>query len=469
MAMFTLPQMISRLTKGFVKFTGRKPDGLEKIKIKQEALEKIKQQDKVVDMEGNVLDVTKPIIGGKQEGLERVAKTLEANQKIKLNTFKNLDNNKKLNADEIEELEVELGNVNDPDGPDLYEAYPEFDGTAGSAKKILKDSVEYEQSMFEQYKAGKLDPTPKPVGSLDREIKESYNQAVREGRLQNIRLKDGRRIESEDDFREYVDELNEDNNFATGGRAGFKVGGIDLARRAFLKTMGVAGAGITALKTGLLGLGGKQATKQAAKEIITTPSAAGKPAWFDALVTRVVNEGEDVTKKFATKDREIVHATKIDDDAMVTVYRDLDDGTVRVDIDDATTNVMGEQGDSVVSLEVRGGQLEEGVKGKTSVEFEAREADYRNYMDGPDDYTTETIDNVVGDTKDLTADLTKVKMYAKGQKKPTIKEMMIQKDRAKTLKQAEENPAEYAADRGPDIDTKDYDYASGGIARMLGE
>jgi len=245
--------------------------------------------------------------------------------------------------------------------------------------------------------------------------------------------------------------------------------GVDFLRRGFLKTMGAAGAGIAALKTGLLGLGGKQATKEVAKEIITTPAAAGKPAWFDALVTRVVNEGEDVTKKFATKDREIVHATKVDDDAMVTVYRDLDDGTVRVDIDDATTNVMGEQGDSVVSLEVKGGQLEEGVKGKTPVEFEAREADYRNYMDGPDDYTTETIDNVVGDTKDLTADLTKVKMYAKGQKKPTIKEMMIQRDRAKTLKQAEENPAEYAADRGPDIDTKDYDYASGGIARMIGE
>ena len=257
---------------------------------------------------------------------------------------------------------------------------------------------------------------------------------------------------------------------AEGGRIGFSKGkGVDLLRRGFLKTMGAAGAGIAALKSGLLGLGGKQATKEVAKEIITTPAAAGKPAWFDALVTRVVNEGEDVTKKFATKDREIVHATKVDDDAMVTVYRDLDDGTVRVDIDDATTNVMREQGDSVVSLEVKGGQLEEGVKGKTPVEFEAREADYRNYMDGPDDYTTETIDNVVTDTKDLTADLTKVKMYAKGQKKPTIKEMMIQRDRAKRLKQAEENPAEYAADRGPDIDTKDYDYASGGIARMIGE
>jgi len=66
MALFTLPQMISRLTKGFVKVTGRKPDGLEKIKIKQEALEKIKQQDKVVDMEGNVIDTSKGIMGGRE-------------------------------------------------------------------------------------------------------------------------------------------------------------------------------------------------------------------------------------------------------------------------------------------------------------------------------------------------------------------------------------------------------------------
>jgi len=156
---------------------------------------------------------------------------------------------------------------------------------------------------------------------------------------------------------------------------------------------------------------------------------------------------------------------------MVTVYRDLDDGTVRVDIDDATTNVLDDQGGARVSMEVRGGQLEEGVKGKTPAEFEATEADYRNYMDGPDDYSTEVVDNVVGDTKDLTADLTKVKMYAKGQKKPTIKEMMIQKGRAKNLTKAEENPAQYAADRGPD--GPDFpepdDYASGGIARMLGE
>ena len=66
MALFTVPQMIQRLTRGFVKMTGREPDGLEKIKIRLEALERVKQQDKVVDMEGNIIDTSKGIIGGRQ-------------------------------------------------------------------------------------------------------------------------------------------------------------------------------------------------------------------------------------------------------------------------------------------------------------------------------------------------------------------------------------------------------------------
>ena len=273
------------------------------------------------------------------------------------------------------------------------------------------------------------------------------------------------------------------------GRSGYTEGGVAglldkrqnfaMGRRAFLKLMGNIGAGIGAAKAGLGSLfkAGKPVTKAA--EVITTPNAPGKPEWFDALVTRVIREGDDVTKKFATKEREIVHTTKIDENATVTVTRDLDEGTVRVDIDDPTTNVADDQGNAIVSMEVKGGRLEEGVKGKTPAEFEAVETDYGNYMTTPDDFITEAVENTVSDTKDLTADLTKVKMYAKGQKKPTIKEMMIQRERARDLKLAEENPTEYASGRQPDIDYSDYDadidysdyddYASGGIAKMLGE
>ena len=257
-------------------------------------------------------------------------------------------------------------------------------------------------------------------------------------------------------------------DLATGGRVGLKAG---MSRRAFLALMGGAGAGIGAAKTGLLKLFGKGAGKQVTKEIIKTPPVSCKPSWFDALANRVIVEGDDVTKRFATKDREIVHVKALDDETTVYVYRDLDDGSVRIDIDDPFRNVQGDQGDALVSLEYKPGIADEGTKGKPPDKFQAVENDYANYMDGPDDYVTEVTDNTVTNTKDLTADLTKVKLYAKGQKKPTLKEFVESRKRKETLKQAEENPSQYAADRYTGPDPEDYvdDMASGGIARMLGE
>ena len=270
-----------------------------------------------------------------------------------------------------------------------------------------------------------------------------------------------------DKITELQKKLREDK--ADGGRIGFKKG---MDRRTFLKLMGGVTAAGAAAKSGILKLLGKEPTKAAAKIAeVSTPNIAGKPSWFDALANRVIEEGENVTKNFATKEREVVHLKRLDDETTVYVYRDLDTGTVRVDIDDPFRNVQGDQGDALVSLEFKPGQVDEATKGKPADEFTAVENDYANYMDGPDDYVTEVVDNTVTDTKDLTSDLTKVKLYAKGQKKPTIKEMMIEKNRKEMLKQAEENPSQYAADRYTGPDPEDYiedDMASGGIAGYSG-
>ena len=264
-------------------------------------------------------------------------------------------------------------------------------------------------------------------------------------------------------------------NFAEGGRIGFSKGkGVDLLRRGFLKTMGAAGAGIAALKTGLLSLGGKKATKEIAKEIITTPNAPGKPEWFDALVTRVIREGDDVTKTMATKDREIVYRKKIDDETDVMVTQDLDEGVTRIDIDDPVRNVTGFDDPPTVSLQVTDEILEEGGA-RIKPEFKATENDYRNYATDPDGgYETEFIENTVENTKDLTSDLTKVKSFATN-KKETMKEFVESKKRKDNVKYANEKTSSYAADRGPDYDPSDYiddmadDMASGGLAKMLGE
>ena len=91
---------------------------------------------------------------------------------------------------------------------------------------------------------------------------------------------------------------------ADGARIGFKDG---MTRRTFLKILGgavsipIIGKFFKPVKVG------KTVTKV---PIIQTDNVAGKPEWFDQLVNKVILEGDEVTKKFATKDREIVHIKK---------------------------------------------------------------------------------------------------------------------------------------------------------------
>jgi len=255
-------------------------------------------------------------------------------------------------------------------------------------------------------------------------------------------------------------------DFAKGGiaRIGLKDG---MNRRTFLKLLGgfasipIVGKIFKPLKVG------KTVSKV---PIIKTADVPGKPEWFDQLVNKVILEGDDVTKRFATQERQVVHMKKIDDETSVTVTQDLNDGSIMVDVDDPIRNVMGESGDDTsVMMMLKKGQADETTKGTPADEFSFTEADMRNYMDGPDDYTTEFTENTVQKMSDLTSDLGKIKSYATG-KKPTMKQFIESKKRKDKVRFAEEKPAEYAAERGPDIDFSDYDeMALGGIARMLGE
>ena len=62
----TIAEMVRQLTRGFKSFAGREPDGLERIKIQQEAVQRFKDMNKVVDMEGKAIDTSKGIMGGRQ-------------------------------------------------------------------------------------------------------------------------------------------------------------------------------------------------------------------------------------------------------------------------------------------------------------------------------------------------------------------------------------------------------------------
>ncbi len=452
----TIAEAILQLTKGFRKMMGRDPSGLEQIKIKQEAITRLEDMNKVVDMEGNVIDTSKGIMGGKQ-----IQDSPEFGKRIK------------------EKYDAAKGPGK---GQEMVDAMK----SPGARKsyKIIEDQLGvklYGDESFEEIlqiqKTGKH-PRGEPKRSM---VKDAVDNAspgfVKGDRKYNAQLvaedlaekKFGKEFYDLDQkqqidlYDEALKGLSED--MAQGGRAGFKEGS-KMTRRNFLKIMGGLAAIPIVGKFFKLAKVGKTVTKV---PIIKTGDVPGKPEWFDALVNKVILEGDDVTKRFATQERQVIHMKKIDDDTSVTVTQDLNDGSIMVDVDDPIRNVMGETGqDTSVQMILKKGQADETTKGTPPDEFSFTENDMRNYMDGPDDYTTEFAENTVNKMSDLTSDLGKIKSYATG-KKPTMKQIVESKKRQDMVELAERNPAEYAAGRGPEFDPDYDDFASGGIARMLGE
>jgi hypothetical protein len=213
---------------------------------------------------------------------------------------------------------------------------------------------------------------------------------------------------------------------------------------------------------------GKTVTKV---PIIKTDNVAGKPEWFDQLVNKVILEGDDVSKRFATKDREIVHMKEIDDETVVRVTQDMDEGVVKVDYE-SPENMYGDP----VQLRYKKPNPDEGNP-KPSAEFDTAESIPVARADGPDDYAIDIDEGGGQSISDLVSDVSKLKEYATGQK-PTLKEFIQskkRKDQAARISEGDyeaetdfvtNRQGEPIIDMEPDIDDV---FASGGIARMLGE
>jgi len=342
----TVVEIIGQLTRGFMKAMGRKPDGLEKIKIQQEAVQRFKDMNKVVDMEGNILDPSKPIMGGTQEGaalksgIMRAtgAKPMSVKTKNRPDVY-DLDDYDTTNMSEIKKqiikTETKLGNLN-PDSPNFREK-----------AKILIDEIEALKSKMRDEKA-------------------------------------------------------------MGGRIGYKLGSIDKARRAFLKTAAGVGGGIAALKTGLLGLSKK--APEAIETVKETVSGAVDkvPPYFFRLVEKIRFMGEET---LASQDK-----------AIAKKYKDY---------------VMEEDFAGNITIVKRGEDLQ------------------GNKLE--DVYMSYKVDDVA--TKDK-------KGFARAEE---YEEFTARPDMEGKMKDVEPGVPEEVIEEAGDVDAMTLKRASGGIARMLGE
>ena len=140
------------------------------------------------------------------------------------------------------------------------------------------------------------------------------------------------------------------DDLATGGRAGFKVGSP--SKRAFLKAAGGIAALLTAIKSGLIGTGGKETTKQVIKETAKDVGSA-PPKYFFDLVNKIKILGDE-TKSISPRKK-------------TTTYKNYE---LEEDLTTGDLTVVKQKGDPDFAYEeevliLRKGQADETTKGRT--------------------------------------------------------------------------------------------------------
>ena len=203
-----------------------------------------------------------------------------------------------------------------------------------------------------------------------------------------------------------------DQVYNQGGRVGFDKGSKPKSpgRRTFLK-------GITALAA--LPLVGKYfklgKVLERSKTYLgpTVEKVKGMPEWFPGLVKKLYNEGEDVTKQVATKERMVVKRGTLEGGDDVDMIYDLDTGDVSIEVVPKKGEFSTKSGayEKPYGLDYKKGQADEMTGGTPADEFGAVEA--RPFQVGRNDVD---LDYDMVDIDDAMSDLQELENFAKKKK-----------------------------------------------------
>ena len=137
-----------------------------------------------------------------------------------------------------------------------------------------------------------------------------------------------------------------------------------MSRRAFLKLMGGVGAGIGALKSGILKLAGKEAAPQVVKEVVEQTTKSTPPPYFFELAEKIKTLGKPGKPTMA---RQEVHNYK-----NYELMEDKATGDIRITIEKGDPErIGGNDGYRQEVLEYRAGDdvVDEGLETQKGVEY----------------------------------------------------------------------------------------------------
>ncbi len=229
----------------------------------------------------------------------------------------------------------------------------------------------------------------------------------------------------------------EDWSAAEGGRAGFDEGSKlkNPGRRAFIK-------GITALAAlPIVGKYFKLGKVLERASIYTGPAidkVKGMPEWFPGLVKKLWNEGEDVTKKMATGERQVIKRGTLEGGDDVDLIYDVGTGDVSINVTPKKGKYETESGayNKEYSLDYKKGIGDESTKGTPPDEFGVIES--RPVRTSKDDIELDWSDEMTVD--EAMSDLTELEAFSKN----------------KTTTQIHKKKGTKKKDVDPGIDPTDY-------------
>ena len=207
-----------------------------------------------------------------------------------------------------------------------------------------------------------------------------------------------------------------------GGRAGFKKGGFDPSKRKFLKGTGATLGVLSMLpfvgkffKPAAKAVGKFKGTPNLVVDITKTPNM---PDWYIPLIKKVLNQGDDVTSKAATAERQTVHRDILPDGDEVTVTQNIDNQTISVNVENPNSPYLSSTGagESPYTIQYSKGKvIEEGkMKGKKTPDTLEVDEPYVQHS-GPDDVEVQFDINTYNPKAEV-HDTSVLESYATGKK-----------------------------------------------------
>ena len=336
---------------------------------------------KIFNTAGEELDPNQPIIGGTQPGKKIDQDTFRRLAETNTQRIKQRISDKKVETDA--EIKARLDKGNKEAAQKIRMKKMVKDAVDNVSPGFVKGDRKYNAQLVAEELAEKK--FGKEFYDLDqRQQMDLYDEAL-----------DGLSVDLED--------------FAQGGRAGFKMG-----RRAFLKLMGGVGAGIGTLKSGLLKLTGKEAAPQVAKEVVEQTTKSTPPPYFFELANKIKTLGKPDKVTYA--DRVEIHRYTGKNGDEYELVEDLSTGDMKITKDKPGMASSGEETYDVINDR----SVMEYKKGDVNVDPDAKTAS--KAPDEYDEYKVEfDVDGTEAEADDMSEFIRKEIIEEANQQAPKIK------------------------------------------------